>query len=78
MFSRPRCMARNWPLTEHELSEPLVTFREYSQHPPAAPALVQRDSRVLLSSCVLASKVRSIVTSAKKAVFSRRTEPAYT
>jgi len=55
-------MVRNGLLTEQEWSEPPVTFRGYSKHPPAAPALVRRDSTVRLCSCVLPSKVRSIGT----------------
>jgi len=53
-------MAQNGLLTEQEWSEPPGTFRGYSQHPPAAPTLVRRDSTVRLCSCVLSSKVRSI------------------
>jgi len=49
-------------LAEQEWSEPPITFRRYSKHPPAAPALVRRDSTVRLCSCVLPSKVRSIGT----------------
>jgi len=55
-------MARNGLLTEQEWSEPPVTFRGYSEHPPAAPALVRRDSTVRLCTCVLPSKGRSIGT----------------
>ena len=55
-------MARKGLLTEQEWSKPPVTFRGYSQHPPAAPALVRRDRTVRLCSCVLPSKVRSIET----------------
>jgi len=53
-------IARNRLPTEQEWSEPPVTFRGYSQHPPAAPALVRRDSTVWLCSCELPSKVRFI------------------
>jgi len=60
MFKEPLRMVRNGLLTEQEWSEPPVTFRRYSKHPPAAPALVRRDSTVRLCSCVLPSKVRSI------------------
>jgi len=55
-------MARNGLLREQEWSEPSVTFRGYSEYPPAAPALVRRDNTVRLCSCVLPSKVRSIGT----------------
>jgi len=55
-------MVRDGLLTEQEWSEPSVTFRGYSQHPPAAPALVRCDSTVRLCSCVLPSKVRAIGT----------------
>jgi len=55
-------MVRNGLLTEQEWSEPPVTFRGYSKHPPAAPALVGRDRMVQLCSCVLSSNLRSIGT----------------
>jgi len=55
-------MVRNGLLTEQEWSAPPVTFRGYSYHPPAAPALVRPDSTVRICSCVLPSKVRSIGT----------------
>jgi len=58
----PLRMARSGLLTEQELSEHPVTFKGYSNHPPAAPALVRHDSTVRLGSCVLPSKVRSIGT----------------
>jgi len=60
MFKGPLRRRQNGLLTEQEWSEPPVTFRGYSKHPPAAPALVRRDSTVRLCSCVLPSKVRSI------------------
>jgi len=55
-------MARNGLLTEQEWSEPTATFRGYSYHPSAAPALVPPDSTVGLCSCELPSKVKSIRT----------------
>jgi len=62
MFKRPLCRARSGLLKEQEGSEPAVTFRGYSWHPPAAPALVRRANTVRLCSCVLQGKVRSIGT----------------
>jgi len=44
MFKGPLRRVRNGLLTEQEWSKPPVTFRGYSEHPPAAPALVRRDS----------------------------------
>jgi len=60
MFVGPLGMVQNRLLMEQEWSEPPVTFRGYSYHPPAAPELVRRDSTVRLCNCVLPSKVRSI------------------
>jgi len=62
MFIEPLRVARNGLLTEEEWSEPPVTFRRYSEHPPGAPALVGRDSTLWLCSCVLPSRGRSIGT----------------
>jgi len=53
-------MVQNRLLMEQESSEPSVTFRGYSKHPPATPALVQHNSTVRLCSCMLPGKVRSI------------------
>jgi len=60
MFKRALRRARNWLLTEQEWSEHPLTCGGYSEHPPAYPAFVRKDSRVRLCSCVLPSKERSI------------------